>query len=229
MTFLTEATHRMFSLLGRHTSRMPTLAHHSSLQPCHCSDCCCFGECAPEQDSTCTATCREFEFILMSEPNLAELAVMQRLQVNAAIAAVQLGHGGKLVVETTDLTAQVFKVRSSALLTLSPLLPLPLPCRRSGQPRTQCTPSRNACPGRLASACCKLLTTSVLSPQYPVCSLLHLKPVLLAPWPLVSSKQSISPRITETVQTLPASLCHCSHSHGVHIYAVSVYIRSQCI
>ena len=34
----------------------------------------------------------------------------QRLQVNAAIATVQLAYGGQLVVETTDLTALAFKV-----------------------------------------------------------------------------------------------------------------------
>ena len=34
----------------------------------------------------------------------------QRLQVDAAVATVQLAYGGQLIVETTDLTAQAFKV-----------------------------------------------------------------------------------------------------------------------
>lgn len=55
-------------------------------------------------------TCREFEFSLLSGPALETMAVAQRLQVNAAIATVQLAYGGKLVVETTDLTAQAIKV-----------------------------------------------------------------------------------------------------------------------
>ena len=38
------------------------------------------------------------------------MAATQRLQVNAAIATVQLAYGGQLVVETTDVTAQAFKV-----------------------------------------------------------------------------------------------------------------------
>ena len=57
---------------------------------------------------------REVEFTLVSEPNLGELAVMQRLQVNAGMATVQLAYGGKLVVDTADLTAQVFKVPISS-------------------------------------------------------------------------------------------------------------------
>lgn len=55
-------------------------------------------------------TCREFEFSLLSGPALETMAVAQRLQVNAAIATVRLAYGGKLVVETTDLTAQAIKV-----------------------------------------------------------------------------------------------------------------------
>ena len=38
------------------------------------------------------------------------MAATQRLQVNAAIATVQLAYGGQLIVDTTDLTAQAFKV-----------------------------------------------------------------------------------------------------------------------
>ncbi len=38
------------------------------------------------------------------------MAATQRLQVNAAIATVQLAYGGQLIVETTDLTAQAYKV-----------------------------------------------------------------------------------------------------------------------
>ena len=55
-------------------------------------------------------TCREFEFSLISGPGLEAMAVTQRMQVNAGIATVQLAYGGKLVVETTNLTAQAFKV-----------------------------------------------------------------------------------------------------------------------
>lgn len=69
--------------------------------------------------------CREFEFSLISGSNLEEMAMMQRLQVNAAIATMQLGYSGKLVVETTDLTAQAFKVGSQRLA--NPLIPLPPP------------------------------------------------------------------------------------------------------
>ena len=54
--------------------------------------------------------CREFEFSLISGPGLEAMGVTQRMQVNAGIATVQLAYGGKLVVETTDLTAQAFKV-----------------------------------------------------------------------------------------------------------------------
>lgn len=57
-------------------------------------------------------TCREFEFSLICGPGLEAMAVTQRLQVNAGIATVQLAYGGKLVVETTALTAQAFKVLS---------------------------------------------------------------------------------------------------------------------
>ena len=59
-------------------------------------------------------TCREFEFSLLSGPALEKMAVAQRLQVNAAIAIVRLAYGGKLVVETTDLTAQAIKVFSGS-------------------------------------------------------------------------------------------------------------------
>lgn len=45
----------------------------------------------------------------MSGAKLEALAP-QRLQVNAAIATVQLAYGGQLIVETTDLTALAFKV-----------------------------------------------------------------------------------------------------------------------
>ncbi len=38
------------------------------------------------------------------------MTTTQRLQVNTAVATVQLAYGGKLIVETTDLTAQAFKV-----------------------------------------------------------------------------------------------------------------------
>ena len=38
------------------------------------------------------------------------MEVTQRLQVNVAVATVRLAYGGKLIVETTDLTAQAFKV-----------------------------------------------------------------------------------------------------------------------
>ena len=44
----------------------------------------------------------------MSGAKLEALAP-QRLQVNAAIATVQLAYGGQLIVETTDLTALAFK------------------------------------------------------------------------------------------------------------------------
>ena len=60
--------------------------------------------------------CREFEFSLISGPGLEAMAVTQRMQVNAGIATVQLGYGGKLVVETTNLTAQAFKVLSGSCL-----------------------------------------------------------------------------------------------------------------
>ena len=38
------------------------------------------------------------------------MAATQRLQVNAATATVRLAYGGQLIVDTTDLTAQAFKV-----------------------------------------------------------------------------------------------------------------------
>ncbi len=54
--------------------------------------------------------CREFQFSLISGSKLEAMAATQRLQVNAAIATVRLAYGGQLIVETTDLTAQAFKV-----------------------------------------------------------------------------------------------------------------------
>lgn len=151
---------------------MPPLAYHASRQPCYHSDCCCLGVCALRQDSTWTATCREFEFVLISEPNLEEMAVMQRLQVNAAIATVQLGYGGKLVVETTDLTAQVFKVRSHSLADTPPP-----PSTLCNSLQTQMSTS-NAVHSQLQclfwSSCWFLLqVANHHSLQYPVCSLLQ--------------------------------------------------------
>ena len=61
---------------------------------------------------------REFEFSLLSGPNLADMAVTERLQVSAGIATVQLAYGGKLIVETTDLTAQGLKVGTCCLLQI---------------------------------------------------------------------------------------------------------------
>ena len=61
-----------------------------------------------EQDNV--GMCREFEFSLISGPKLEDMAVTPRLQVSAGIATVQLAYGGKLILETTDLTAQALKV-----------------------------------------------------------------------------------------------------------------------
>ena len=58
----------------------------------------------------CLLCCRDFEFSLISGAKLEAMEVTQRLQVNVAVATVQLAYGGKLIVETFDLTAQVFKV-----------------------------------------------------------------------------------------------------------------------
>jgi len=54
--------------------------------------------------------CREFQFSLISGGKLEAMAGTQRLQVNAVIATVRLAYGGQLIVDTTDLTAQAFKV-----------------------------------------------------------------------------------------------------------------------
>ena len=63
------------------------------------------------QDDSCIGgNRREFEFSLISGPGLEAMAVTQRMQVNVGIATVRLAYGGKLVVETTNLTAQAFKV-----------------------------------------------------------------------------------------------------------------------
>ena len=94
--------------------------------------------------------CREFEFSLLSGPDLEATAVMQRMQVNAAIATVQLAYGGNLVLETTDLTAQAFKVLSHCLLT---------PCRT--QPQTPCTGSCKASARRIVLALLAQLTGNI--------------------------------------------------------------------
>lgn len=59
----------------------------------------------------CSVVCyREFQFSLISGSKLESMAATQRLQVNAAVATVRLAYGGQLIVDTTDLTAQAFKV-----------------------------------------------------------------------------------------------------------------------
>ena len=54
--------------------------------------------------------CRHFEFTLATEAVPDVTAATQRLQVQAAAATVQLAYGGKLIVTTSGLTAQAFKV-----------------------------------------------------------------------------------------------------------------------
>ena len=54
--------------------------------------------------------CRNFEFTLATEAVPDVTAATQRLQVQAAAATVQLAYGGKLIVTTSGLTAQAFKV-----------------------------------------------------------------------------------------------------------------------
>ena len=87
--------------------------------------------------------CRDFQFSLISGSKLEAMAATQRLQVNAAIATVQLAYGGQLVVETTDLTAQAFKVcppkmHASHMCTVSDLI------QKSTQPNMHFT-DRLAC------------------------------------------------------------------------------------
>ncbi|KAL0047867.1 hypothetical protein WJX82_001975 [Trebouxia sp. C0006] len=74
-------------------------------------------------------TATDFQFSLISGSKLEAMAATQRLQVNAAIATVQLAYGGQLVVETTDLTAQAFKAagldQPAGTLLALPLLDFP--------------------------------------------------------------------------------------------------------
>ena len=60
--------------------------------------------------------CRNFEFTLATKPAPDVTATTPRLQVSAAAATIQLAYGGKLVVTTSGLTAQAFKVTLPVLV-----------------------------------------------------------------------------------------------------------------